>query len=96
MPILLSLRNNGNVSLGDKIRGISSDYFVVNREYLKLDKDRNLKFDVPGFRGTGIRAERIVRGDHLVDLNGRLIGVANNANRVIRINTLSGWDEINF
>jgi len=96
MPVLLSLRNGINVGLVDKIRGISNDYFIVNREYLKLDKNRNLKFDVPGFRGTGTRGERIVRGDQLVDLNGRLIGVANNANRVIRINTLSGWDEINF
>jgi len=96
MPILLSLRNGINVSLGDKIRGISDDYFVVNREYLKLDKNRNLKFDVPGFRGTGTRGERIVRGDQLVDLNGRLIGVANVANRVIRIDTLSGWEEIKF
>lgn len=96
MPVLLSLRNNGNVSLIDKIRGISNDYFIVNREYLKLDKDSNLKFDVPGFRGTGTRGERIVRGDQLVDLNGRLIGVANIANRVIRINTLSGWDKIKF
>jgi len=96
MPTLLSLRNDGNVSLGDKVRGISDDYFIVNRDYLKLEKDLNLKFDVPGFRGTGLHGERIVRGDQLVDLKGRLIGVANDANQVIRISTLSGWDEINF
>ena len=96
MPALLALRNNGNVSLVDKIRGIADDYFIVNRDYLKSDKEYMLNYNVKGFRGTGTRGERIIRGDQLIDLNGRLIGVANDANRVLRINSLSGWDKVVF
>jgi hypothetical protein len=96
MPALLALRNNGNISIQDKIRGISDDFFIVNRDYLEPQEDRSLKFAVTGFRGTGLRAERIVRGDQLVDLNGRLIGVANTANHIIRIESLEGWEDISF
>ena len=96
MPALLALRNNGNVGLTDKLRGIADDFFIVNRDYLKSDEDGGLKFTVSGWRGTGARAEHIVLGDQLVDLNGRLIGVANETNRVIRINSLNDWAEIAF
>ena len=96
MPILLALRNNGNVSLLDKVRGISDSYFIVNRDYLKTDKDHGFKYIMTGFPGTGTRAERIISGDQLVDLNGQLIGVANQANRVICINAMHEWDEIAF
>jgi hypothetical protein len=51
---------------------------------------------VTGIPGTGTRAERIIAGDQLVDLNGQLIGVANHANRIIRVNTINGWDEAVF
>ena len=96
MPALLSLRNNGNKSLTDKIRGIADDYFVVNRDYLELDQNGELKFSLSGFRGTGTRAEHIVLGDQLVDLNGRLIGIANRADRIVRIHSLDGWTETTF
>lgn len=96
MPALLALRNNGNVSIQDKIRGISDDYFIVNRDYIEPDGEGVLKFAMAGFRGTGLRAERIARGDQLVDLNGRFIGVANTANHIIRFDTLDGWEEIAF
>ena len=96
MPTLLALRNNGSVAFLDKVRRISDSYFIVNRDYLKSDKDNRLKYAVPGFRGTGMRGERIVPGDQLVDLNGQLIGVASNTNRIIRINTMSEWVEMAF
>lgn len=93
MPALLSLRNNGNVAFSDKIRGLSDNYFIVNRDYLKKSRRDSLEFNVSGFRGTGLHAERVVLGDQLVDLNGRLIGIANDADHIIRIDTLKGWSE---
>lgn len=96
MPTLLALRNHGNVSFLDKVRGISDDYFIVNRDYLEPDEDQGFKYAVTGFPGTGTRAERIITGDQLVDLNGQLIGVANHANRVIRVDAVHEWDEITF
>lgn len=96
MPALLALRNNGNRSLGAKIRGLSDEYFIVNRDYLEPTEDAGLKYTVSGFRGTGTHGERILRGDQLVDLNGRLIGVANEDNKIIRVDTLSDWKERTF
>jgi hypothetical protein len=96
MPTLLALRNNGNVSLLDKVRGIADNYFIANRDYLKTDEGQSFKYNVTGFPGTGTRAERIIVGDQLVDLNGQLIGIANQANRVIRLNAIHEWDAITF
>lgn len=96
MPSLLSVRNNGNVSIFDKLRGIADDYFIVNREYLAEDNNRRIEYAVKGFRGTGTYGERIVRGDQLVDLNGKLIGVAADADQIIRINNLTEWTRIEF
>lgn len=96
MPTLLALRNNGNRSLLDKVRGLSDSYFIVNRDYLKPHKRGGLKYAVTGLPGTGTRAERIVSGDQLVDLNGRLIGVARDSNHIIRITSPSEWVAIGF
>lgn len=96
MPTLLALRNQGNRNLFDKIRGISDEYFIVKRDYLKENKTNNLEYTVTGFRGTGTHAERITPGDQLVDLNGRLIGVANDENVVIRVGTIKNWKSLKF
>ncbi|MCA9401104.1 MAG: hypothetical protein KC713_05720 [Candidatus Omnitrophica bacterium] len=96
MPTLMAVRNNGNISLLDKIRGISDDFFIVNKNYLTVDGGRVLKYEMPGIRGTGLHGERIVRGDQLLDLKGQLIGIANDANQIIRIDTLKEWDKITF
>lgn len=93
MPVLLALRNQGGRSLGDRIRGLSEEYFIVNRDYIRQNESGTLTYDLEGFRGTSTRGERIIRGDQLVDLNGRLVGVAKDANQIIRIDTLSGWEE---
>ncbi len=93
MPTLLAVRNNGDKSLGDFIRDISDEYFIVNRDYLQPNDAGGLKYEVKGIRGTGVHGERIIRGDQLVDLNGRLIGVAAEANRMIRIESIKGWEQ---
>lgn len=96
MPALLSVRNNGNVSLADKIRNLSDSYFIVNRDYLEPDDKGGFEYTVSGFRGTGTRAERVVRGDQLVDLNGRLIGIASETDYVVRLTNLNGWEKFSF
>jgi hypothetical protein len=96
MPTLLALRNNGNRNLSDSIRGISDDFFIVNRDHINSVEIRGLTYGVTGFRGTGMRGERIVPGDQLVDLNGRLIGVSSDSNRIFRIDSLDGWEERSF
>ena len=96
MPTLLSLRNNGNINFSDRARNIAEDYFIVKRDFLKKDKDGHIEYDVKGIRGTGAHGERIVQGDQLVDLNGRLIGIANKANNIIQIDSLSDWEEVVF
>jgi hypothetical protein len=91
MPTLLALRNNGNRSLSDKLRGLSEEYFIVNRDFIETDTSNKIRYGVSGFRGTGIHGEKIIPGDQLVDLTGRFIGVAHDDNDIIRIDSLSGW-----
>lgn len=96
MPTLLALRNDGNKSLSDNIRGISDEFFIVNRDHLRPGEGPVLKYGVTGFRGTSMYGERIVPGDQLVDLNGQIIGVANSDNNIIRLDSLNGWTEQSF
>ena len=94
MPTLLALRNNSSKNLSDKIRGLSRSFFIVNRDFLAVGKNSTLNYKVKGFRGTGRHGERIIRGDQLVDLNGQLIGIANETNTVTRISSIAGWQQI--
>jgi len=96
MPTLLALRNNVSRNLSDIVRGISKDYFIVNKSYLKSGKEQILLYKRKGIRGTGTRGERILQGDQLVDLNGQLIGVASEHNKIIRLDNVEGWDVVSF
>jgi hypothetical protein len=96
MPVLLALRNNGDVNITNLFRGLSAHYFAVNRDNIEPYENVGLKHTLKGWRGTGQRAERIIRGDQLVDLNGRFIGIANDPDQIIRIDSLKGWEEITF
>jgi len=96
MPTLLALRNNASRNLSDIVRGISKDYFIVNKNYLKSGKEAILLYKRKGIRGTGTRGERILQGDQLVDLNGQFIGVASEHNKIIRLDSIEGWTAINF
>jgi len=96
MPVLLSLRNKVDVSIGNFMRGLSNDYFAVNRDNISQGENGGMVYSVTGFRGTGMRAERIVRGDQLVDLNGRFIGIAKDADHIVQIDSLNGWEERAF
>lgn len=96
MPTLLALRNNASRNLSDIVRGISKDYFIVNKNYLKSGKEAILVYKRAGIRGTGTRGERILQGDQLVDLNGQFIGVASEHNKIIRLDSVEGWDVVDF
>ena len=96
MPVLLALRNNGDVNITNLFRGLSTHYFAVNRDNIEPYENVGLKHTMKGWRGTGQRAERIIRGDQLVDLNGRFIGIANDPDQIIRVDSLKGWEEIEF
>jgi chemotaxis protein histidine kinase CheA len=94
MPVLLALRNNEDLYFFDRLRGLSREYFMVTRDYLEAHEDGSLTYSLSGFRGTGTYGERIVRGDQLVDLDGRFIGVATDVNHIKRIDTINGWEEL--
>ena len=96
MPTLLALRNNASRNLSDIVRGISKDYFIVNKNYLKSGKEQILLYKRAGIRGTGTRGERILQGDQLVDLNGQLIGVASEHNKIIRLDSVEGWTVVDL
>lgn len=96
MPVLLSLRDNADVRISNLFRGLSDEYFVVKRDNIQPAQNGDLVHFIKGFRGTGKRAERILQGDQLVDLNGRLIGIASDVDRVVRFDSLKGWNEKKF
>ena len=96
MPTLLALRNNASRNLSDIVRGISKDYFIVNKNYLKPGEEAILLYKRKGIRGTGTRGERILQGDQLVDLNGQFIGVASEHNKIIRLDSVEGWTAVSF
>ena len=96
MPTLLALRNNASKNLSDIVRGISKDYFIVNKSYLISGEEQVLLYKRSGIRGTGTRGERILQGDQLVDLNGQFIGVASEHNKIIRLDSVEGWTTVNF
>lgn len=94
MPVLLALRDNADVSITNLFRGLADDYCVINRDNIEPGENGVLVHFVKGWRGTGKRAERILQGDQLVDLNARLIGIAKDADHILRIDTLKGWEKL--
>lgn len=93
MPVLLALRDNADRDITNLFRGLSADYFVVSRDNLTAGEKGEMVHFIKGWRGTGKRAERVMQGDQLVDLNARFIGIAKDADHIVRINTLKGWEE---
>ena len=91
MPVLFSIRSQKKLGVMDRIRGISSDYFVFKRDLLRMITRDEFHFDNEGFRGTGNYAEYVVKGDQIVDLEGNFIGFAYKKNTILRIDSLKGW-----
>ena len=94
MPVLLSIRSKTALSVMNKIRGMNSDFFVFKRDYLRMISMEELYYNNRGIRGTGDYAEYIIKGDQIVDMGGRYIGLAYKKNTIIRIYDLNGWHEI--
>ena len=76
MPVLFSIRSQKQLGVMDRIRGISSEFFIFKRDHLLMITKDEFYFDNEGFRGTGNYAEYIVKGDQIVDLEGNFIGFA--------------------
>ena len=93
MPVLFSIRSQKQLGVMDRIRGISSDFFIFKRDHLLMITKDEFYFDNEGFRGTGNYAEYIVKGDQIVDLEGNFIGLAYKKNKILRIDNLKGWHE---
>ena len=96
MPVLFSLRNHKLLGVMDRIRGVSSDYFIFKRDRLLMITEDEFYFDHEGFRGTGNYAEYIVKGDQIVDLGGNFLGLAYKKNTIVRIDDLKEWRSISI
>ncbi len=93
MPVLISVRNRKPFGMLDKMRGVNTDFFIFNRDYLSLISEEEFFYKNEGFRGTGDYAEYIIKGDQVVDLDGNFIGLAYKKNSILRINKLDGWQK---
>ncbi len=91
MPILMAIRNEAYLGIGDTLRNLDREFYVFPRELLAFTAPDTLRMEREGFRGTGSHGERIVRGDQVVDLSGRFLGIANANEQISRINTLENW-----
>lgn len=96
MPVLFSIRSQKLLGVMDRIRGISSDYYIFKRDHLMMITEDEFYFDNEGFRGTGNYAEYIVKGDQIVDLEGNFIGFAYKKNKILCIDNLKGWQEFSI
>ena len=96
MPVLFSIRSQKRLGVMDRIRSISSDFFIFKRDQLLMITKDEFYFDHEGFRGTGNYAEYIVKGDQIVDLEGNFIGFAYKKNKILRIDNLKGWYEFSI
>jgi hypothetical protein len=96
MPVLFAIRSQKQLGVMDRIRGVSSDFFIFKRDHLLMITGDEFYFDNEGFRGTGNYAEYIVKGDQIVDLEGNFIGFAYKKNAILRIDNLKGWHEFSI
>lgn len=91
MPVLIALRSGAPMRFGDRVRDLSENYFVFQRDRLHSLKNNRLGYSVSGFRGTGDYAERILSGDQIVDLDAGYIGIAVGENVIQTVENISNW-----
>ncbi len=96
MPVLFSIRGQSNLGVVDKVRGVGDDFFVFKRDYLRMISMDEFYFGTEGIRGTGDYSEYILKGDQIVDLGGKFVGLAYKKNTIMRIYKLKGWHKISI
>ncbi|MCO6429412.1 MAG: hypothetical protein J5J00_01005 [Deltaproteobacteria bacterium] len=83
MPTLIAVRNDGKLGVWDRLREVEGNYFALQRDELRAAGNSRLVYELQGIRGTGDYAAQILPGDHLVDLNGALVGIADEKNSIL-------------
>jgi len=96
MPVLFSIRGQSDLGVVDKVRGVGDDFFVFKRDYLRMISMDEFYFGTEGIRGTGDYSEYIIKGDQIVDLGGKFVGLAYKKNTIMRIYKLKGWHKISI
>lgn len=96
MPVLLAVRNGAQSGFADRIRDLNEQYYLFQRDRLRIGSDGMLSLDMRGIRGTGDFGELILPGDQIVDLEGRLVGVAVRRNVVMPIGDAREWRRISI
>ena len=96
MPTLIAVRNGSPMYFRDRIRDLSREFFVFQRDRMKLAGRSRLEYSARGFRGTGDYGERLLPGDQIVDLEGRFIGLAVDENTINAIEDISAWQRISL
>jgi hypothetical protein len=94
MPTLIAVRNGSPMSFRDSIRELSGDHFFFPRDRLQADSSGRLVYQASGFRGTGDYGERLLEGDHIVDLEGNFVGLVTEEETVVPVRDLLQWQPI--
>lgn len=88
-PTLIAVREGLELGFFDRIRDVSETYFIFPRD--RLSGSTVLSYEASGLRVTGDYAGYIRAGDQIVDVGGRLIGIATSHNKIRRLGGISGW-----
>ncbi|MCB0359718.1 MAG: hypothetical protein KDD44_08780, partial [Bdellovibrionales bacterium] len=93
MPTLLAIRATDGLDFFDRLREVEDEVFPFARDKLHRS-GKYLSYQSRGFRGTGDFAGTILPGDQIVDLEGRLVGVAIERNRIAPVHADMRWQRI--
>ena len=83
-PVWLAIRNGSRLPFADRWREQSEDFVTVRTDRLE-SKGALLQVKLDGSRGYGDYASRVVRGDTLADMTGRVRGVAVGVNNILPV-----------
>lgn len=95
MPTLIALRNFARLPFADRMRDVTRDFFVFNRDRLE-PSGSDFRYEAKGVRGTGDYAGRILPGDTIVDLEGNIFGIAFDINRIQPVERTSHWKAVSL
>ena len=92
MPTLVAVRNNPIQKFSDKIRDLDTVKVFIQRDKLQKVSKGNFVYKAEGFRGTGDYGEVVMTGDQIVDLDGNLLGIAIDRNKISSVGKAEEWE----